>query len=256
MPKKSFVLMMLLAASLIGISSIMTSQPQMSIAQPQLQQQPQQQPQQPQQSPQQGQLQSPNTAPPTLGKRLTGPQGQQQQQSNVGTLVQIQQDKELVDRLFPYIVQKLDGKTLAQKLDQVTLLRKLDNGFIKRVLAEWVHPYMDLKITITYRDGEKNIQKSSFMELKAGCLPDEIAVSGGFRGYRDNLIKYMPNKVTSPDYWQFQFYGGGHNQLTTTGVNCLKAELGLLSQPRPLPPPPPLQPPGGPPLQPPPNLGK
>jgi hypothetical protein len=84
--KKSFVIVMLLVASLIGIGSAANYQPEVTIAQPQ--------PQTPQQ--QQPQLQSP--APPTLGKRLTGPQGmQQQQQSNVGTLVQIQQDKELVN---------------------------------------------------------------------------------------------------------------------------------------------------------------
>src|SRR5919109_5370698 len=110
---KYSVLMMLIIviASLVGIGS--------SIYKPtNVETQPQQsptQPLQPQQSPQQGQIQSPNTAaPPTLGKRLTGPQGQQQQQSNVGTLVQIQQDKALVDRLFPYIIQKIDGGQLAQ----------------------------------------------------------------------------------------------------------------------------------------------
>jgi hypothetical protein len=114
--RKSLVFMMLLASSLIGISSAAHHQPEVAIAQPQPQQ-----PLQPQQSPQQGQLQSPNTASPTLGKRLTSPQGmQQQQQSNVGTLVQIQQDKALVDRLFPYIIQKIDGKTLAQKIDAAT----------------------------------------------------------------------------------------------------------------------------------------
>ncbi len=59
-------------------------------------------------------MQSP--APPTLGERLTGPQGQQQQNSNTGTLVQIQQDRELVHRLFPYIIEKIDGNTLIQKI--------------------------------------------------------------------------------------------------------------------------------------------
>jgi hypothetical protein len=100
--------MMLLAASLIGISSATYIQPEVATGQPQQQQ-----------------VQSPNTAPLTLGKRLTGPQGQQQQQSNVGTLVQIQQDKALVDRLFPYIIQKIDGKTLAQKMDAGLLAQKM-----------------------------------------------------------------------------------------------------------------------------------
>jgi hypothetical protein len=234
MLRKSLVFMMLLAASLIGIGSAAHHQPEVATAQPQ--------PQQPQQSPQQGQIQSPNTASSTLGKRpfLSGPQGQQQQQSNVGTLVQIQQDKALVDRLFPYIIQKIDGKTLAQKIDVATLLQRID----AKTLAAKVLPYLDNKVTITYRAGEKNMQKSNWMELKAGCLPGEIAVSGAFSGYQDTLVKYRPNKVSSPDYWQFQFYGGGHPAVTSTGVNCLKAEIGLASEPAP----------GGAPLQPPPNL--
>jgi hypothetical protein len=48
MQKKSLVFMMLLAASLIGIGSAINYQPEVTIAQPQ--------------------PQSPNTAPPTLGK--------------------------------------------------------------------------------------------------------------------------------------------------------------------------------------------
>ena len=157
-------------------------------------------------------------------------------------MVQIQQDKALVDRLFPYIIQKIDGKTLAQKIDVATLLQKID----AKTLAAKVLPYLDNKITITYREGEKNMQKSDWMDLKAGCLPDEIAVSGGFNGlYKNGLVKYIPNKVSSPDYWQFTFYGGEQPALTRTGVNCLKAELGLVSE---------SPPPGGAPLQPPPNL--
>src|SRR5919109_3556588 len=132
---KYSVLMMLIivTASLVGISS--------SIYKPaNVETQPQ--------SPQQGQLQSPNTAaPPTLGKRLTGPQGQQQQQSNVGTLVQIQQDKALVDRLFPYIIQKIDGKTLAQKIDVATLLQKID----AKTLAAKVLPYLDVNVVAIER---------------------------------------------------------------------------------------------------------
>lgn len=129
---------MLLAASLIVISSAAHHQPEVAIAQPQ----------QPQQPPQQGQLQSPNTAPPTLGKRLTGPQGQQQHNSsNVATLVQIQQDKALVDRLFPYIIQKIEGKTLAQKIDVATLLQKID----AKTLAAKVLPYLENKMRKIYK---------------------------------------------------------------------------------------------------------
>ncbi len=107
MIKKSFVFIMLLAASLIGISSAAYHRPEIAVGQPQQQQQ----------------QQPPSTAPNIIGKRLTSPQ--QQQQSNIETLVQIQQDKALVDRLFPYIIQKIDGATLLQKIDAKTLAGKL-----------------------------------------------------------------------------------------------------------------------------------
>ena len=90
--------MMLLAASLIGIGSAIYHQPpEVTSGQPQTPQQ------------QQPQVQSPSNAP-NIGKRLTSPQ-EGQKQSNIGTLLQIQQDRALVDRLFPYIIQKIDGQT-------------------------------------------------------------------------------------------------------------------------------------------------
>jgi hypothetical protein len=101
--------------------------------------------------------------PPTIGKRLTSPQGaQQQQQSHVGTLIQIQQDKELVNRLFPYIIQKIDGKTLAQKID---------GG----LLAQKIFPYLDLISTVNIRYGPYQEVVSS-----ARCLPGEKLVGGGY----------------------------------------------------------------------------
>jgi hypothetical protein len=246
MLRKSFVFVMLLAASLIGIGSVANHQTEVAVTQPQ-----------PPQSPQQGQLQSPNTAAsPSLGKRLpTGPQGLQQQQSDVGKSAQMLEDKALVDRLFPHIMQKMNGRILAQEIDNYfmsMLLLKMEAYFMK-VLAGKVLPYLDNKITVTYRPGERNVQRSDWMDLKAVCLPDEIAVSGAFNGYKNNLAKYKSNQAINPNEWQFTFYGGGANP-TYTGVNCLKAELGLLSEPRPPTPPPPSQPPGGAPLQPPPNL--
>jgi hypothetical protein len=161
MLKKSFVIVMLLAASLIGIGSAAYHQlPEVTTAQPQPQQQ------------QQPQSQSPSNAPPTLGKRLTGPQGQQQQQSNTGTLVQIQQDRELVNRLFPYIIQKIDGQTLLQKIDAKTLAAKL-------------LPHIQVKVT-------GSLSTSDLIEVKKGatdsdtyhhvyakCGPGELLWGGG-----------------------------------------------------------------------------
>ena len=254
MLRKSFVFMMLLAASLIGTSSAAHHQPEVAIAQPQ----PLQQPLQPQQSPQQGQLQSPNTAAsPTLGKRFISPQGmQQQQQSNIPTVVQIQQDKELVNRLFPYIIQKIDGKTLAQKIDAATLVQKID----AKTLAAKVLPYLDIKVNVVEKEGQKakrgtntglavldKSKKSS--NMYASCAPDETLVSGGFVAGRETV---WASKLFRPNEW---FIGGslGPGESAASYANCLHAELSLREEP---PPPPPSRPPGGAPLQPPPEFGK
>jgi hypothetical protein len=195
--------MMLLAASLIGIGSATYHQPEVAIAQPQ----------QPQQSPQQGQLQSPNTAPPTSGKRLTGPQGQQQQQSNVGTVVQIQQDKTLVDRLFPYIIQKIDGKTLAQKID---------GG----LLAQKVFPYLDIKSTVTVRYGPYQEVVSS-----ARCLPGEQLVGGGYQygGPTEAIVtKTYPYSDNQGLGWQSTYNAGEiDNAKIVSYVTCLSQRVAL-----------------------------
>jgi hypothetical protein len=242
MLKKSFVFMMLIAASLIGVSSIMTGQPQISIAQPQPQ-------------PQQQQIQSP--APSTLGKRLTSPQGmQQQQQSNVGTLVQIQQDKELVNRLFPYIIQKIDGKTLAQKIDAATLLQKIDG----KMLTEKVFPYLDLNVATIERQGQgSNVDitgiRTKTTIVKASCAPGESLVGGAMALHNvDELHSFRRSEQPQePNSWAIitSFTSDGSIR---SFVECLKVELAVKDvqqQPQQ-----PSQPPGGPPLQPPPGFGK
>jgi hypothetical protein len=170
MLKKTFVIVMLLAASLIGIGSAIHHQPEVTVGQPQ--------PQQPQQ---QQQLQSPNTAPPTLGKRPAAPQGLQQQQSNVGTLVQIQQDKALVERLFPYIIQKIDGKTLAQKIDTETLINKIGGKRLAQIVIE----NTELRFGTSVRESAVvDIKKSgpapeaTHHEAVATC-PRESKITGG-----------------------------------------------------------------------------
>lgn len=164
--------MMLIAASMIGISTAIYHQPEVASAQPQPLQ-----PQQPQQSP--------NTAPPTIGKRFTSPQGmQQQQQSVVGTLVQIQQDKALVDRLFPYIIQKIDGQTLLQKIDA-------------RTLAAKVLPYLDIEnsvtpsssgLTTTVGEGQRPFP------LTSHCAEGSVLTGGGFSGPGSMINSYVDSQ--------------------------------------------------------------
>jgi hypothetical protein len=210
MPRKSFVFMMLLAASLIGIGSAANYQPEVAVAQPQ--------------SPEQDQLQSPNTAaPPTIGKRLTSPQGmQQQQQSNVGKLVQIQQDKELVNRLFPYIIQKIDGKTLAQKID---------GG----LLAQKIFPYLDLISSVTIRYGPYQEVVSS-----GRCLPGEQLVGGGYQygGPTDAIVtKTYPYSDNQGLAWQSTYNAGEiDNAKIVSYVTCLSQRIALKGIQEPTPP--------------------
>ena len=206
---KSFVFTMLLAASLIGISSATYIQPEVATGQPQ----------------QQPQVQSPNTAPPTLGKRLTSPQGaQQQQQSNALTVIQIQQDKALVERLFPYIIQKVDGKTLAQKID---------GG----LLAQKVFPYLDIISTVKVRYGPYQEVVSS-----ARCLPGEQLVGGGYQygGPTEAIVtKTYPYSDNQGLGWQSTYNAGEiDNAKIVSYVTCLSQRIALKGVQEPATPPP------------------
>jgi hypothetical protein len=171
MLKKSFVFMMLLAASLIGISSATYHQPEVASGQPQAPQQ-QQQPQ--------PQAQSPNTAPNIIGKRLTSPQ-EAQKQSSIETLLQIQQDRALVDRLFPYIIQKIDGKTLAQKIDVNMLIQKIG----PKRLAEIMLQHTELTFGTSPREGgivtvkKSGLAQPSVHQAIATCPPGSKITGGG-----------------------------------------------------------------------------
>ena len=204
---KSFVFMMLLAASLIGISSATYIQPEVATGQPQQQQQ----------------VQSPSNAPNIIGKRLTGPQGAQQQ-SNVGTLIQIQQDRELVNRLFPYIIQKIDGKTLAQKID---------GG----LLAQKVFPYLDIISTVTVRYGPYQEVVSS-----ARCLPGEQLVGGGYQygGPTEAIVtKTYPYSDNQGLGWQSTYNAGEiDNAKIVSYVTCLSSRIALKGVQEPATPPP------------------
>jgi hypothetical protein len=192
---KSFVFMMLLAASLIGISSATYIQPEVATGQPQQQQQ----------------VQSPSNAPNIIGKRpLPGSPGGA---SNVGTLVQIQQDKALVDRLFPHIIQKIDGKTLAQKID---------GG----LLAQKVFPYLDIKYTVTVRYGPYQEVVSS-----ARCLPGEQLVGGGYQygGPTEAIVtKTYPYSDNQGLGWLSTYNAGEiDNAKIVSYVTCLSQRMAL-----------------------------
>jgi hypothetical protein len=213
MPKRSFVLMMLLAASLIGISSATNFQPEVATGQPQ--------------------PQSPNTAPPTLGKRPAAPQGLQQQQSDVGRSAQMLEDKALVDRLFPYIIQKIDGKTLAQKIDGGLLAQKIDGG----LLAQKIFPYLDLISSVKIRYGPYKEVVSS-----ARCLPGEQLVGGGYQygGDTDAIVtKTYPLSDNQGLAWLSTYNAGEiFDSKIVSYVTCLSTRIALKGVQEPTTPPP------------------
>ena len=188
------------------------------------------------------------------------PPAQKQAQSNIVTqqMGQVIEDKALADRLFPFIIQKIDGKTLLQKLDG-------------KLLAQKVFPYLDLKVSVVERAGQRGQIKASipglgtskFLYLKAPCAPDETVISGGFMGSPGEVALSIKDRKINEDQtyspsngWQVNGYvGEGH--FLSSFAYCLKAELGLKQEQQPQQQPPsPSQPPGGPPLQPPPELRK
>ena len=201
MLKKSFVFMMLLAASMIGISTAIYHQPEVATAQPQ----------------------SPSNAPNTLGKRQFSPQ-EAQQQSNVGTIVQMQQDKELVNRLFPYIIQKIDGKTLAQKIDG-------------SLLAQKIFPYLDIISTVTIRYGTNQEVVST-----ARCLPGEKVVGGGYQyGAPTEAIVYKTYPISdNQGLGWLSTYNAGQidNAKIISYVTCLSERIALKGVQEPSTPPP------------------
>ena len=212
MLEKSSILLMLLlgTASLIGINTAVYHQPEVATAQPQPQPQQQQQ-----------QLQSPSNSPNIIGKRLTSPQ---QQQSDVGKLVQIQQDKALVDRLFPYIIQKIDGKTLAQKID---------GG----LLAQKVFPYLDIISSVTIRYGPNQEVAST-----ASCHPGEKVLGGGYQyGEPTEAIVHKTYPISdNQGLGWLSTYNAGQidNAKIISYVTCLSERIALKGVQEPSNPPP------------------
>ena len=186
--KKISVLMMMLliatAVSLVGISNIIYKSAN-------IQAQAQQQPQLPQQQlPNAGQvlkkqqplqLQKPQPLG-TGGKPLMT-------QQRAETLNQAIADKQLLDRIFPQIIKRIDGKTLATK----------------------VLPYLDISANVISRDGPTNTMKkgktllpgqvgADALSSTAKCNNGEIAVGGGYDFQSDPADSYVSsNAPTQPE---------------------------------------------------------
>jgi hypothetical protein len=188
-----FMMLLIVTASLVGISSIY--QPANVETQPQPQ--------------------------PLLGS----PQQKLQQQSNIGTLMQIKEDKELVDRLFPYIIQKIDGKTLLQKIDG-------------KLLAQKVFPYLDLNVATIERPGQgSNVDITGFTTkttiVKASCAPEERLVGGAMALHNVAELNSFQRsqQPQEPNSWAIITSFDGDGSIRSF-AECLKVELALKDVPK------------------------
>ena len=224
--KSSIFLMLLLGAgSLIGIGS--TYQPANVETQPQQQQ----------------------LLPPGQIQRQPPIVTQQQPQSSTGkittqqqqeTLAQATEDKQLLDRLFPQIIKRIDGNTLLQKIDAKTLAAK-------------VLPYLTVNVNTAIRYAPAyriEVGTTPFEKVDAKgsstikCNEGERAVGGGFlldAGGDSTMAVSVP---AAGDSWfnSATFQGDGYLRAYVT---CLTANVGLSNAQPPLQPPS-QQPPGGP----------
>jgi hypothetical protein len=196
------------------------------------------------------QRQQPQQMVPNSGKIL----GQQQQQApgtqglvtqkEFQTTSQILADTLLLDRLFPQIVKRLDGKTLATK----------------------VLPYLDISANVIRREGAAdvlNVQDvardlgltgAEPLSSTAKCNSGEIAVSGGYTFSSDPEDSYVSAEALGENGWGAYALMKDNGEIKAS-VTCLTINVGLknVQQPQQQPQQP-SPPPGGPPLRPPPNL--
>ena len=100
--------------------------------------------------------------------------------------------------------------------------------------AEKVYPHLGLKAALTARPGQNSVMKASgpspptqFTDLKANCLPGELAIGGNYFVTNAEETAYYPTNsliARNPNGWEFQFRADGDARIST-GVNCLQVDL-------------------------------
>jgi hypothetical protein len=89
---------------------------------------------------------------------------------------------ELLDRLFPYIIQRIDGKTLAQKIDTDTLIQKIGTKRLTEIVLEHTKltmgtaPRESAVVTVT-KSGPA--PPASVHQAVAKCPPGSRLTGGG-----------------------------------------------------------------------------
>jgi len=134
------------------------------------------------------------------------------QQSDI--VIQSMQDDQLVERIFPLIINKLDGATILKKVDGQQLLEK-------------VLPYLDIKLVDREQLGSKKVVDVSgiltkYADSLAICNDDEIVSGGGFvtTGDISSSDRFSSNgwHVTAHSATDFSIEGN---------AQCVKIEVGV-----------------------------
>jgi hypothetical protein len=204
--KTIFTMLLVIVGSLVGISSIYTPA--------NVETQPQPQPQKPQ-TPLQGGI----IMPP-------GGLGSAQDVADQKRIMQAIQDKQLLDRLMPEIIKRIDVK-----------------------LVPTVRPGQRAQVDVS---GTGIDEETATVTAK--CAPGETIVSGGMSISPNGKVSYSAQNGQQDNSWVIISTFDGDGSVSAL-AECLTAKLTLkgVQQPQPQPP---AQPPGGPPLQPPPEFGK
>jgi hypothetical protein len=135
------------------------------------------------------------------------------------SLEQAMSDTQLLDRLMPLIINRLDSKMLAQK----------------------VLPHLDLNVVLTPRKGASHEVTVSgpiaqrTVHTGANCAPDEIAVSGGWEGFslgNIDIEQFLQSQYVKPQQPDFPYdwimsMGFKENGHIAAIANCLSVELGF-----------------------------
>lgn len=135
------------------------------------------------------------------------------QQSDI--VMQSMQDDALVERIFPLIVNKLDGATILKKVDGQQLLEK-------------VLPYLDIKLLARTQLGDaKNVGvtglKAGVQRSDAHCNAGEIPSGGGFDSNADTKVL-----TPSVDGW-YSISSAATDYHIQAVAQCLKIEVGIKS---------------------------
>lgn len=160
---------------------------------------------------------STNSSPASTDTALLDNGQISKQQSDI--VMQSMQDDALVKRIFPLIVDKLDGDTILKKVDAQQLLEK-------------VLPYLDVRVSVREEAVPVSTGKGggiAVLHSQATCGQGEILVGGGFQG---NTEVSSSSRGESDNTWRVQgyhpsdIYGSGNILSDLNAVaQCMKVEV-------------------------------